>query len=188
MRELDDDERAAGRREPGLSPRHPRARSYRRRPRGGGNPSPTSRPRPRRRPPPQPAFPRPRSGSPSTSTPSGPTTHIQRRPRRCWTRSRTASSWTRFCTGGIRRRRARTCCRRHRSFDDGDMELISAPLDFVGINYYSPFYVKRAAPTDANVQEVCRSPVAMTWSCSCPQTCRPHPWAGLSSPRASMTF
>jgi beta-glucosidase len=37
---------------------------------------------------------------------------------------------------------------------DGDMELISAPLDFVGINYYSPFYVKRAAPTDANVQEV----------------------------------
>ncbi len=37
---------------------------------------------------------------------------------------------------------------------DGDMELISAPLDFVGINYYSPFYVKRAAPTDANVHEV----------------------------------
>jgi beta-glucosidase len=27
---------------------------------------------------------------------------------------------------------------------DGDMELISAPLDFLGINYYAPFYLKRA--------------------------------------------
>jgi beta-glucosidase len=27
---------------------------------------------------------------------------------------------------------------------DGDMDLISAPLDFIGINYYAPFYLKRA--------------------------------------------
>jgi beta-glucosidase len=36
---------------------------------------------------------------------------------------------------------------------DGDMELISAPLDFVGVNYYSPVYVKRAAPAEANIRE-----------------------------------
>jgi beta-glucosidase len=36
---------------------------------------------------------------------------------------------------------------------DGDMELISAPLDFVGINYYSPVCVKRAAPAEANIRE-----------------------------------
>jgi beta-glucosidase len=27
--------------------------------------------------------------------------------------------------------------------EPGDMEAISAPLDFIGVNYYSPFYVKR---------------------------------------------
>jgi beta-glucosidase len=37
---------------------------------------------------------------------------------------------------------------------DGDMELINTPLDFVGINYYSPFYLKRAAPVDAHVREI----------------------------------
>ncbi len=36
---------------------------------------------------------------------------------------------------------------------DGDMELISTPLDFVGVNYYSPLYVKRAAPADAAAGE-----------------------------------
>jgi beta-glucosidase len=36
---------------------------------------------------------------------------------------------------------------------DGDMELISAPVDYVGINYYSPYYIKRAAPPEANIRE-----------------------------------
>ena len=36
---------------------------------------------------------------------------------------------------------------------EGDMELISAPLDFIGINYYSPYYIKRAAPAEAQLRE-----------------------------------
>jgi beta-glucosidase len=32
--------------------------------------------------------------------------------------------------------------------EPGDMELISAPIDFLGINYYSPFYVKRGDWSD----------------------------------------
>ena len=36
---------------------------------------------------------------------------------------------------------------------DGDMQLIGAPVDFVGINYYSPVYVKRAAPPESNIRE-----------------------------------
>jgi len=57
----------------------------------------------------------------------------------------------------------------------------------VGINYYSPFYIKRAAPTDANVQEVPvagRDDVVMFKPPDMPTT----PMVGLSSPRASMTF
>jgi beta-glucosidase len=30
---------------------------------------------------------------------------------------------------------------------DGDMELVSAPIDFLGINYYSPHYVRLADPS-----------------------------------------
>jgi len=29
---------------------------------------------------------------------------------------------------------------------DGDMELANAPIDFLGVNYYSPHYVKLADP------------------------------------------
>jgi beta-glucosidase len=36
---------------------------------------------------------------------------------------------------------------------DGDMEVISAPIDFVGINYYSPHYVKPADPAGAHADE-----------------------------------
>ena len=50
---------------------------------------------------------------------------------------------------------------------DGDMELITAPLDFLGVNYYSPHYVKRAGG---------RAPAAEApgagrpaWSCAGPR-------------------
>ena len=36
---------------------------------------------------------------------------------------------------------------------DGDMELIGAPIDFIGINYYSPHYIKQAAPPGSHVDE-----------------------------------
>jgi beta-glucosidase len=40
---------------------------------------------------------------------------------------------------------------------DGDMELIGAPIDFLGVNYYSPHYLKPAAPPESHVDE---TPVA----------------------------
>jgi beta-glucosidase len=36
---------------------------------------------------------------------------------------------------------------------DGDMELISAPIDFLGVNYYSPTYVKLADPRATHADE-----------------------------------
>ena len=36
---------------------------------------------------------------------------------------------------------------------DGDMELVSAPLDFLGVNYYSPHYVKLADPAGPRLDE-----------------------------------
>jgi beta-glucosidase len=41
--------------------------------------------------------------------------------------------------------------------EDGDMELISAPIDFLGINYYSPVYVKL---TDTSVPHADETPIA----------------------------
>lgn len=37
--------------------------------------------------------------------------------------------------------------------EPGDMEVISAPLDFIGVNYYSPFYVKRGDWSDLRLGE-----------------------------------
>jgi len=40
---------------------------------------------------------------------------------------------------------------------DGDMELINAPLDFIGVNYYSPFHIRRSDPSQEHTDE---TPVA----------------------------
>jgi beta-glucosidase len=37
---------------------------------------------------------------------------------------------------------------------DGDMELIGVPVDFIGINYYAPHYVKPADPAAAHADEM----------------------------------
>ncbi len=37
---------------------------------------------------------------------------------------------------------------------DGDMERISAPIDFLGINYYSPHYIRQADPSGPHADEM----------------------------------
>jgi beta-glucosidase len=37
---------------------------------------------------------------------------------------------------------------------DGDMELINAPLDFIGVNYYSPFHIRRGDPAQEHTDEI----------------------------------
>ena len=37
---------------------------------------------------------------------------------------------------------------------DGDLETISAPIDFLGVNYYAPIYLRHGDPTDLRADEV----------------------------------
>ncbi len=46
---------------------------------------------------------------------------------------------------------------------DGDMELANAPIDFLGINYYSPHYVKLADPAGLGADEIADRRVGPAW-------------------------
>jgi beta-glucosidase len=48
---------------------------------------------------------------------------------------------------------------------DGDMKIISAPIDFLGVNYYSPHYVKVADPAGLHADETAipGRPGAVLW-------------------------
>ena len=84
---------------------------------------------------------RARSASRSTSPRSpGDPRRPPRRARPAWTACRTGSSWTRCCAAST----PPTCWRRGRRFsrlafvEDGDLEIISQPIDLLGMNYYHP--------------------------------------------------
>ena len=70
--------------------------------------------------------------------------------------------------------------------EPGDMDRISAPLDFLGLNYYCPYYVRTGDWNDLRQGE---SPLPGTRapSATCRRTFRTRAWAGSSSPRASTT-
>ena len=65
---------------------------------------------------------------------------------------------------------------------DGDLETICQPLDFLGVNYYSPVFLRAGDPSDLRRNE--RPPAAgcpASWS-TCPKSWTGRRWAGSSTP------
>ena len=55
--------------------------------------------------------------------------------------------------------------------DDGDLETIAAPLDFLGVNYYSRAVVRAGPdPCAADRRSTCRMPSAPRWGGRCTRT------------------
>jgi len=82
-----------------------------------------------------------RLGSHSTSTPFERSARRRRRPPRSPMRAepdlpRPGTAWA------LPVERARASAAAAALIHDGDMELARAPIDFLGINYYTPHYVK----------------------------------------------
>ena len=126
-RDLDDDQRAPGRRAPGIPHRHACAGPLRRRARRGRDPPPAASGTGSRCAALRAALPAgARSGSRWTSTRSARGGRARRRRSGSATPRRTGSSSSRSCTAAIRRPRGSTCCRR-RADQRGDMELIARP-------------------------------------------------------------
>ena len=69
------------------------------------------------------------------------------------TPNRTGSSSTRSSTGAIPAKAREHLLPPPSLIHDGDMELMSAPIDFLGVNYYSPQFVKLADSSTPRAEE-----------------------------------
>ena len=98
-----------------------------------------------------------RSASRSTSTRSGRPARTRSTRRRPSTPRRTGSSSSRSCTGRYPDAARAQLLPSPALIEPGDMRTICAPIDFLGLNYYCPHYVRIGDSDDLRVGE---SPLA----------------------------
>ncbi len=65
---------------------------------------------------------------------------------------------------------------------DGDLETIRAPLDFLGVNYYSPVFLRAGDPDDLRRNERPAAAGCPASSSTCPASLTGRRWAGSSTP------
>ena len=120
---------------------------------------------------------RSRSASRSTCTRSEPWDEDARRRRGRSTQSRTACSSTRFCTARTRHAARAEMLPPEDLIEPGDMARIAVPLDFLGLNYYCPHYV-RLGDWDDLRRAKARCPDVRASSTTCRRRLPAPTWAG----------
>ena len=99
--------------------------------------------------------------------------------RRGWTPTRTAGSWTRCCAAPTRSSCSSTTSAIFGplpTLNPEDLDVISRPIDFLGVNYYNPTYVRESAERAAAGRARRRragTTTAMGWPVDAERAARP---------------
>ena len=162
---------------PGLPRRHPRSR-----PRDAASPPPrpttAARPRSRAR---RRCASRPqarRVGIALDPTRSAPSTTAPRRPRPQLDAEHNRMYLDPVLHGVYRAGRVAELLPPDAADRRGDLELIGAPLDFLGINYYRTHYVRQGDWSDLRLGEDAGARLSRVWSATCHRRCHARSWTG----------